>query len=229
MAEETTTSLDAALGGTESQEQLDMQAQPVETVEEKPEPKGSDDGQIKVPLAALHEVRDANRALKQQLDALQANQTRPQEPENVPDPIDDPSGYNAYVQKAIASAVNDAGASFNDRLLNMSEAYATRAHGVEAVEAAKEWALAQPDSVKAEIVSQADPYEYAVQQHQRHTLTQQIADPKVLAEFQRFLADKGQPGRAKPIPPTNTAVDQSVGARQAQWAGPTSLDDIFTN
>ena len=224
MAEDTT-SLDDALDNTSTEQQPEAPAQPDE---QKPadEPKGEDDGQIKVPLAALHEVRDANRALKQQLDALQASQQAPQEPENVPDPIDDPRAYNEYVQRAIQQAVGNVETSFQDRILNMSEASAVRAHGADAVEAAKEWALSQPDAVKAEIIGQADPYEYAIQQHQKHTLSQQIADPDVMKEFQAFMASKS--GKApKPTPPINTAVDQSVGARSVQWAGPTSLDDIF--
>lgn len=239
MTEETTTSLDDALAGENAQTtpETDTQEAPAEPVQEEQKPeeqaKGgadNDDGQIKVPLAALHEVRDANKAMKAELEALKASQRPKQEPEQVPDMFSDPEGYVAWQQRQTHAAVSQVAAQMEHRLLNMSEAHAVRTHGAEAVEKAKEWALAQPESVRVEIVNQSDPFEYAVQQFQKHSMTQQLADPKVMDAFQKFLAgEKPQTAQAKPVPPTNTAVDQSVGARQVQWSGPTSLDDIFTN
>lgn len=233
MTEETTTSLDDALAGENTQPQSEPAAQetPAEPVQEeqKPDDSGSvDDGQIKVPLKALHEVRDANRALKQEMEALKASSQPAQEPEKAPDMFTDPEGYAAWQMRQTQAVVGSVAQQFEDRLLNMSEAGATSRHGADTVEKAKEWALAQPASVQAEIRQQADPYEYAVQQHQKVELTSQLADPAMMEKFQAFLKG-GQPAQAKPVAPTNTAVDQSVGARQAQWSGPTSLDDIFSN
>lgn len=234
MAEENTTSLDDALAGDNAQTTPEPQAETPVAEEAKPEetPKGSadDDGQIKVPLAALHEVRDANKALKQEMEALKVAQRPAEKPEAAPDIFADPEGHAAWQQRQLNNAVGQVAQHFEARILNMSEASATRAHGAEAVEKAKEWALAQPESVKQEIIQQADPYEYAVQQHQKVALTEQLADPEMMEKFQQFLkGGQPQPAQAKPAPPTNTAVDQSVGARQVQWAGPTSLDDIFSN
>ena len=239
MTEETTTSLDDALAGETAQTEPTTQTQeaPAEPVADEPKPEEpaeggaeQDDGQIKVPLAALHEVRDANRALKQEMEALKAAQKPEVKPEPAPDMFADPEGYAAWQQKQVASAVSQVANHMESRLLNMSEAAAVRVHGAEVVEKAKEWALSQPDSVKADIVNQADPYEYAVGKHQELQMTQKLSDPKVMEQFKQFL-EGGQPKPAQPkgAPPTNTAVDQSVGARQVQWAGPTSLDDIFTN
>lgn len=226
-----TTSLDDAL------EPQAPETPETEAVEPQPEPEQpetgqkatvSDDGQIKVPLAALHEVRDANRALKREMEALKAAQQPKPEPEQVPDMFNDPEGYAAYQERRIDAAVNNVASQFNNRLLNMSEAAAVRTHGAEVVEKAKEWALSQPDAVRADIVTHADPFEYAVTKFNEQTVAQQLADPEVMAKFQAFMSG-GQPKPEPKTPPTNTAVDQSVGARQVQWAGPTSLDDIFSN
>jgi hypothetical protein len=236
MTEETTTSLDDALAGETTQPQPEpaTQGAPAEPVQDEPKPEGpsggvdKDDGQIKVPLAALHEVRDANRALKQEMEALKASSQPAKEPEKAPDMFTDPEAYAAWQQRQTQAAVESVASQFEHRILNMSEAGATSRHGAETVEKAKEWALAQPASVQAEIRQQADPYEYAVQQHKKVELTSQLADPAMLEKFQAFLKG-GEKAQAKPVPPTNTAVDQSVGARNPQWSGPTSLDDIFTN
>lgn len=226
-----TTPLEDALEGQESQTTPEPQAEPVVTDEPKTEPTApvSDDGQIKVPLAALHEVRDANRALKMEVEALKASQQSKQEAQPAPDMFNDPEGYAVWQQQQTQAAVAEAQEQFNNRLLNMSEAQAIRAHGQDKVEAAKEWALSQPEALRAQIVQQADPFEYAVQEHQKVTLTEQLSDPKTLEKFQAFLAGGAAPTEPKAAPPINTAVDQSVGARQVQWAGPTSLDDIFSN
>ena len=236
MTEETTTTLDDALAGetTQPQPEPTTQETPAEPVTEETKPAetggvDNDDGQIKVPLAALHEVRDANRALKQEMEALKATAQPAPEPEKIPDMFGDPEGYAAYQQRLVTGAVQQATQAMESRILNMSEANATRNHGAEAVEAAKQWALSQPAAVQAEIVGQSDPYDYAVQQHKRQSLTEQLtADPDKLDRVLKLLEGKTQAEPPK-APPINTAVDQSVGARQAQWAGPTSLDDIFSN
>lgn len=230
MTEETKTSLDDALSPTDAQPTPEQQAEPVVTEEQKPDPKGGDDdGQIKVPLAALHEVRDANRALKQEMETLKASQQPRQEAEPAPDMFAEPEAHAAWQQRQINGAVSQVVDHFENRILNMSEAAASRAHGAEAVEAAKEWALSQSATVQAEIAQQADPFEYAVQQHQKVALTEQLSDPKMMEKFQQFLAGGKPQQEPSRVPPTNTAVDQSVGARTVQWAGPTSLDDIFTD
>lgn len=226
---EQTTSLDDALSGDDVQPQPEQEPQEAEPVAKEPEPPADDGGQIKVPLAALHEVRDANRALKQEMEALKASQQPAKEAEPAPDMFADPEGYAAWQQGQVSAAIGQVTAQFESRLLNMSEAHAIGRHGADVVEKAKEWALSQPDTVKAEIVGQADPYEFAVQQHQRVTLSEQLADPKIAEQFQKFLNGETKQPEPPKAPPTNTAVDQSVGARNVQWAGPTSLDDIFTN
>ena len=88
MTEET--NLDEALAPvSEEQPTEEVATQP--EAEEKPaeEPKGEPDGGVTVPLKALHEVRDANKALKAEIEAMKtASQPQP-EPEQVPDPIED--------------------------------------------------------------------------------------------------------------------------------------------
>lgn len=228
---EETTDLAEALEPTETPEEAAQEtpAEPApEEVKPDDEPKGkvADNGNITVPLAALLEVRDGNKALKAELENLkQASQPAP-EPETVPDPIDDPQGFAEYTQRQIQAGVGQAQQQFNSRLLDMSEASAIKTHGADKVDAVKEWFATQPPSVQQDIQGQADPYDYAIQQHQRETMTATLtADPEKLDRILKLLEGKETPA---PTVPGTTATHQSVGARKGpEWGGPTPLEDIF--
>lgn len=234
MAEETTT-LDQALAGADTPQEPVEQAQPAEPVEAKPEdgPKGGVDaetGNVTVPLAALHAERDKVRDLKREFDDLKTSLTQPAqvqpEPDEMPDPLEDPQAFRDWQSRTLQGLSQ----GFEQRLINeranTSESFAVRQHGQAKVDAVKEWVKTQPDSVKSDIVSQADPYEYAIQQQQRQTLTEQLtSDPAKLERVLQLLEGKQEPAKA---PPASTVSQQSVGGRTVpQWNGPTPLEAIF--
>ena len=126
--------------------------------------------------AAVKAERDALRA---ELEALrkappvapQPVQQAPQqaqEPERIPNPVEDPAGYHAYQQRAL----------FN-HTLNMSEAMVRQQYGDEDVDAKlevfKEEAAKNP-ALAAQLASQAHPYRWVYQQAQRIMAMREIGD-----------------------------------------------------
>lgn len=226
MSDESTTLDDALAGETQQPEE---QVQTEQPADDKPEetPKGSDDGNVTVPLAALHAERDKNRDLRREVEEIKQSISQPApQPEVIPDPVDDPEGFRDWQQRQFQGLSQ----TFDKRLVNeranMSEGFAVRNHGQQAVEQVKEWVKSQPAAMQQEIVQQSDPYEYAIQQHKRQSLTEQLtADPDKLDRVLKLLEGKQVPEKTAPV---STVSQQSVGGRTVpQWSGPTSLDDIF--
>jgi len=229
-----TTNLEEALNPTEQQPEepkVEAPEAPTEEVKAEEEPKApveKDDGGITVPLKALHEVRDANKVLRAEMEALkQAAQPQP-EPVAIPDPIEDPQGFADYTQNMTAQQVAKVEEQFQNRFLNMSEANAVKVHGAEAVESVKEWFAKQSPDFIQQTLGQVDPYDYAIQEQKRQSLTEQLtADPDKLDRVLRLLEGKEEPKPA-PVVPATTATHQSVGTRAGpQWSGPTPLEQVL--
>ena len=192
-----------------------------------------------VPVAALIEKRRENQDLKRKIDELTAKGAQPQkepEPETaVPDPVDDPVAYSAYMESRLNSAVET-------RLLNFSQSTAERAHGKEAVEVALEAikaATATPGGQVAyrEIMASPDPFESLIQWHKDASVLQEIgADPvayrekvrsELRAELEAELAAKqAEDVAAKPAPSIATATG-SGGPPKGAEAIDDSLDAIL--
>lgn len=127
-----------------------------------PEPAPQDKGDKIVPLAALLDERDKRKAAEARIAALEA--AKPQaEQAAIPDPYDDPEGYTAFINNAVqqqALAVK----------IDISEEMAKTAHGEDAVEAAKEWALEQAaanPAFKQSFLTARHPMDWVVRQHQQ--------------------------------------------------------------
>lgn len=223
------TNLDDALAGATPETPAEAEPAPVEEVKPAEEPKGkvNDDGNITVPLKALHEERDARQKLQAEVEQMKVSLQQPAaEPEIIPDPIDDPQGYHEYTQRQINSAVGKVSQQMQSRLLDMSEAGAVRSHGKESVESVKEWFASQPQAFQQEALGAADPYDYAIQEHKRQQVTATLtADPDKLDRILKLMEGKEEPA---PKMPETTAMQQSVGARKGpEWSGPTPLDSIL--
>jgi hypothetical protein len=179
--------------------------------EAKPEP-------IMVPLAALHETRDEVKELKAKI-ARYEQQPQPQPQIQPPDPIEDPEGFAQFQEQRFQQQLLN-------QTLNTSERFARKEHGVETVEAAKQWSLQrfQTDPLyQAQVLRDPDPYERIVSDYRRDQLFSQVSDPKEFEQFQAWKAAQGQlqqqqggqpppPNQAPSIPPRSLASAPSAGS-----------------
>lgn len=230
------TNLEAALAD-DTPETVDTPETEVQPDQAEAQPEGPEveapevDGGVTVPLKALQAERDERKALARELaefkQTLVQAQPKP-EPEVVPDPIEDPQAFAEYTQRQIDIKVQAVQAQHENQRLNLSEAQAVRTHGQEVVEGMKSWFAQQPASLQQEVLAQADPYDFAIQQHKRQSLTEKLtADPDKLDRVLALLEGKEQPA---PQAPKTTATAQSVGSRRGpEWSGPAKLTDLLND
>jgi hypothetical protein len=195
---------------------------PAPVAEAKPDvPQGH------VPLSAMLDEREKRKELERQLQEFQRQQTAPK----VPDPDEDPDAYNRFqIDQAQQIALNTR--------LDMSEEMAREKHGNDVVDAARDWTLQrfqQNPAYRDEVLSQRNPWGYAVQQFQRHTALDKLGDT---SEIDAFLAWKAaqatgvtttqpaapaaDPSPAPTIPTRSLASAPSAGgpSAPAEAAGP---------
>lgn len=204
--------------------------EPEPVIEQQPEePKGAHH----VPLAVLLDERDKAKAakqeaaeLKRQLAEYQAKAT----PQAIPDPYEDPQGYQSYVQNQVQQE------AFNLRA-EMSGQFAEQKFGKETVEAAVAWAMSQTaDPFLGQRVQQSrSPVEFVVEQYQREQFFQNRgSDPSA---NQQLVATPGtaapQPMAAQPLqkpqaPPRSLAAAPNAGGGH-QAANGSILDGIKLN
>jgi hypothetical protein len=175
------------------------QPQPAEPVAAQPTPeapKQPDPGFV--PLTAVLDERERRQKLEAELERLKAAQPQPQV--EVPDPDRDPVGFAQFQQTEFQKIL------LNERL-NVSERFARKEHGAEALEAAKGWAkekFASDPLYRQQIFADADPYDRLITDYRREQLFSQVSDPKEIEEFrawkaaQSALAQPQTPGQPAP-------------------------------
>ena len=205
----------------------------------EPAPAPQEKGDKFVPLAAMLDERDKRKALEAKLAEYEAQRTQPETA--IPDPYDDPAGYNAFISTALQNqtlAVK----------FDLSEEMAKQAHGDDAVETAKEWALqraASDPAFKQQMMQARHPIDWAVRQHkQAEDLELYQRDP---VAFARAVLERSgqmpapdatvgavpavgqQPQAPRPAaPPRSIAGAPSGGNTRAVATGPlTSVDAVF--
>lgn len=164
-----------------------------------------------VPVSVVQGIRDEFKAFK----AQQAPKPAP-EPVAIPDAYADPDGYAAFHQQQTHQA------TLNIKL-DLSEDMARSRHGEDLVDSAKEWALQKMEQSPAfaqEVLSNRNPYEFAVQAFNRDQLVSNLT-PADVASFRAWqAAQSGQapaPIPAAPAaphvaaPPRSIASDTSAG------------------
>lgn len=131
-----------------------------------------------VPLAALQDERDKAKGYREQLDALQrqaAEGERAKAFSAMPDPLDDPGAYVAFIQQSIDSRVTESIAA--DRFTR-ARAQAVAEHGEEFVHELAEFADAYATTVDPLIGEKAlnapDPVAYIISVKKRHDAIQAI-------------------------------------------------------
>ena len=174
-----------------------------------------------VPVTALQQERERRQAIERQ---LEQERIRPE----VPDIYQDPEAFAAFQhQQAQSVALNVK--------LDLSEDMAREKHGDEAVDQARDWALAKFASNPAfqqEVMSQRNPYGFVVNQYKREQMLASV-NPDDLAEFQAWKAAKANPlsHPSPPIaPPRSIASAPSAGTakpgQEPLYAG-AAFDAVF--
>ncbi len=205
---------------TESPEPIVEAPQPeatAEAIEPTPEPAPEPVPEVPaveeepkhVPLPAFLDMRDGKKEAERRateaerkLAEIEAAKTV-----KVPDPLDDPKGYEAHVEKLVTQQVTAT-------RFNMSNVIAEQTHGKEAVEAALAWAeeKAKSDPTFVQSYMQSPhPVDLIVRQHKRDSLVGQLPeDVSSLDELvEREIAKRGL---SAPAPAPAVAVSQQAPA-----------------
>ena len=199
--------------------------QPVETPEEGNTQEAQ--GGHNVPLTALLDEREKRQALKrerdeleQRLQALEA-QRQPQPQAQIPDPYEDPAGYQQYIQAQIDERAFAATAEISGR-------FAEQKYGKETVEEAVRWAQAQgakDPTLGQRVRLSNDPVGFVVEQFQREQFwTKYGSDPSAI---QTLMATPptAAPQMAAPAAPKPIAPPRSLAAAPGAGGGHQSIPD----
>lgn len=191
----------------------------------------TDQGLPKEEYTALRAVRDENKELKQQLEAMRqqfASQGQQQQPQEVPDFWEDPNrAFDARFQQ------------FGQQLMQQFE-QRQQVQRIEASEVAAKAKYAdygdafthfqQAASMNPMLVQQmqvaSDPAEFAYKTGKRAMELERVGslDDLIAQERAKWEAE-AKAAMPQPKLPQSTATDQSVGARSGPtWSGPTPLD-----
>lgn len=182
-----------------------------------------------VPISVVLDEREKRKAAE-----ARARQFEQQQPQQAPNPYDDPEGFAAHQQQMVESRLTQERFAISDR-------YARKEHGAEAVENAVAWAQqrAQADPAFAmSYMRETDPIDWIVQQHKRDTLLSDIGDVNKLDDW--FAREAAKRGYAAPNAPVATAAPVAVQPKPAvppvkvprslatQGSGPSDVRDVAT-
>lgn len=134
------------------------------------EPRGGQN----VPLPTFLDMRDRAIAAEKRFAEIEA--AKPREAPKVPDPYDDPKGFEAHFRSQIEGAAQQ-------QKLETSWHLSVRDHGKELTEQARSWALEKANAdplfkqqLDTAIRIEALPLDWIVRQHKRDGLLSQIGD-----------------------------------------------------
>lgn len=210
----------------EAREPQEQQGQPPAEPEPQaePQPEEPKEEARHVPLVALLDEREKRQAtqrekeaLEQRLRDLEAKQA-PQPTRQVPDPYEDPQGYNEFVQGEIEQR------AFAMKL-EMSGRFAEQVHGKETVDQAIAWGNEQArldPTLSQRFRMQPDPVGFVVEQFKREQFFKQYgSDPSALQQLQttpQTAAPQQQgvpPLSAPQAPPRSLANAPGAGGHQS--------------
>lgn len=180
-----------------------------------------------VPISALLDEREKRQAMERELATLRAAQPKPAAPEP-PDPNLDPAAAQQWQQAQLEQY------ALNTRL-DVSEDLARVKHGDEVVDKAREWTRQRMEaspSFRDEVLSNRNPYEFAVQAFQRDQVISGLT-PERLAAFEAWQAAQASgapqvqpatppsvPINPAPPPPRSLATESSAGGATHVPSGP---------
>lgn len=169
-----------------------------------------------VPLAVMLDMRDGKKAAEdraKQLERELADMRAAQTPQKVPDPLDDPTGYNSYLESQLERRL------VAERFESSNEA-AREKYGDETVESATQWALDKANSdpvFAAQYMRERRPVDWIVRQHKREGLLSQIGDADLDTFVKNYAAQNGERlGLGVPAITPVVAVPQQAPATPAR-------------
>lgn len=210
-------------------EQQQQEAQPEET-KELP----------RVGLDKYLSEREAKREAQKRADALEARiremEAKAQPQAKIPDPYEDPEGYNRHVQESVRQT------EWTMRS-EMSGRFAEQKFGRETVEAAIAWAQAEgakDPTLGQRVMAQASPVEWVVEQYNRDQFFQKYgSDPSALTQSQQpsVVAPQAAVQAFQPVtvtpkqapPPKSLATATSAGAGHQGVPTGSALDSLKFN
>lgn len=188
-----------------------------------------------VPLAVLLDERDKAKAAKQEAERLRqqlAEYEARQTPQHIPDPYEDPQGYQSWAQAQFQQQ------AFNMRA-EMSGRFAEQKFGKETVEKAIAWAQEQgrvDPFLGQRVQASQSPVEFVVEQFQREQFFKQYgSDPSALSALmanQQTAAPQPTPVHPAPkpqAPPRSLAAAPNAGGSQQEMPAGSIMDSIPLN
>jgi hypothetical protein len=169
--------------------------------------------QAHVPIIALLDERERRQAAERELEALRAQAAPPPQPE-IPDPYSEPEAFAAFQAERTQYLV------LNAKLDVQEEAQRER-HGDEVVDAAKKWVEARTaanPSFFPELMSQRNPWAYAVEQYKRDSAVSSIdtSELEAFRAWKQAQTDIAQPQATTPAPsPTLAKPPKSIASLPA--------------
>ena len=204
------------------------ETQQPESTEEQPEARH-------VPLVALLDEREKRQAAQREADELRRQieaQRKPQQPAQVPDPYEDPAGFQQHVQNQIDERSFAVTAEISGR-------FAEQKYGKETVEEAVRWAQAEGAQrnpfLGQQVRTSNDPVGFVVEQYQREQFWQKYgSDPSALQQLvttQPIAAPQpAAPAAPKPIaPPRSLAAAPGAGGGHQSIPDGSVLDSVKFN
>lgn len=234
--------LDAVFGAEEPEVEAPLVEEPkvdaeAETEQSAPDPKPEaeqvpeqpavkDEPERMIPLAAHLDERDRRKAERDRADRLERELAEERarhahKPDaEVPDPIDDPNGFTGYLQQQIQAA------EMNSRF-NLSETLAREKHGAETVDAVMQWGLQKANenaAFKADLLRQPDPIGWAIRQHKRDEIVNQIGDNDVDTFVKNYVATNAERLGLSSSPPPQHAASQPATPPRSLASSPATGD-----
>ena len=195
--------------------------QPPAQEPEPQQPESTEERQShNVPLTALLDEREKRQKLERELEQLR-QQAQPQAPQptQIPDPYEDPAGYQQYVQAQIDQRSFAATAEISGR-------FAEQKYGKETVEEAVRWAQeqgAKDPTLGQRVRASNDPVGFVVEQFQREQFWQKYqSDP---SSFTQATSQTAAPQMVAPVTTKPTAPPRSLAAAPGAGGGHQSIPD----
>jgi len=204
------------------QETAAQEPEAIAEPEAAPEPKAEPKADQTVPLAALLEVRQELRQLRE------ASQPRPA-PQPMPDVFEDPAGYSQRMQDELRTATTAS-------KLEMSRFMADREFGKENVDAMMEHFNNHPEQTQA-FLKTASPFHTAMEQFNSQRVAQEIGnDPaayrakleaEIRGKIEAEMVAKQARDNAGKFAPSMANVTGTGGGPKSNWTGPADLSSIL--
>lgn len=246
----------------ERQEQPTHEAPPAQQAEVAPQQpaldENSSEAQRHVPLSELlaerkkrqeterltHEMQGRLSAYEQQMQQLLSRQHQPaypqvqqqQLPQQAPDPVVDPAGFQQWINSTVGARVQEAQLAAQNQFLNLSMSQAADRYGVQAVRTAEQFA--QQNGVLGQFAQYPDPYGTLMQWFNSQQVLHQIGgdfagyQERLRQEgAQRALEElkKGRQPQQQPRFPTTLADQTAAGVSQgnAPQSGAAMVNAMF--